>query len=140
ADLQGYLDSSPSPFHAAANSAHVLEGAGFAGVDERAAWGGVRRGHRGAGRGGVRGGYVVRGGALVAWDVPEGAQPGTPFRIVGAHTDSPGLRVKPNPDGGTLGWKQLLVEVYGGVLANSWLDRDLGLAGRVTTRDGATRL
>jgi aspartyl aminopeptidase len=127
-DLQSYLDSSPSPFHAAANSAHLLDAAGFTGVEESAAWGGVRRG------------YIVRGGALVAWDVPEGAAPGTPFRVVGAHTDSPGLRVKPNPDAGTLGWKQLLIEVYGGVLANSWLDRDLGIAGRVTTREGDTRL
>ena len=54
-----------------------------------------------------------------------------PFRIVGAHTDSPCLRIKPRPDTGVLGWKQLGVEVYGGVLLNSWLDRDLGIAGRV---------
>ena len=67
--------------------------------------------------------------------------PGTPrrsgsrragFRLVGAHTDSPNLRVKPRPDTGALGWRQLGVDVYGGALVNSWLDRDLGLSGRVS--------
>ncbi len=58
------------------------------------------------------------------------------FRIVGAHTDSPGLRVKPQPDLGVLNWRQLGVEIYGGALLNSWLDRDLGIAGRVVLRDG----
>ncbi len=59
------------------------------------------------------------------------------MRIVGAHTDSPGLRVKPHPDGGRAGWRQLGVEIYGGVLLNSWLDRDLGVAGRLVYADGA---
>lgn len=79
-------------------------------------------------------------GAIVAWYVPEGAEPHTPFRIVGAHTDSPNLRVKPRPDSGAHGWRQVAVEVYGGPLLNSWLDRDLGLAGRLSLRDGSTRL
>jgi aspartyl aminopeptidase len=83
---------------------------------------------------------VLRGGAIIAWYVPEGAEPHTPYRIVGAHTDSPNLRVKPLPDTGAHGWRQVAVEIYGGPLMNSWLDRDLGLAGRLTLRDGSTRL
>ncbi len=83
---------------------------------------------------------MLRGGAIVAWYVPEGAEPHTPFRIVGAHTDSPNLRVKPLPDTGAHGWRQVAVEIYGGPLLNSWLDRDLGLAGRLSLRDGSTRL
>ena len=57
--------------------------------------------------------------------------------VLGAHTDSPNLRLKPRPDTGRAGWRQLGVEVYGGVLLNSWLDRDLGLSGRIAVRDGA---
>ncbi|MGH3325268.1 MAG: M18 family aminopeptidase, partial [Streptomyces sp.] len=83
---------------------------------------------------------VLRGGALVAWYVPGNAGPATPYRIVGAHTDSPNLRVKPVPDTGADGWRQVGVEIYGGTLLNTWLDRDLGLAGRLTLRDGSTRL
>ena len=79
--------------------------------------------------------YVVaEGGSLFAWIVPAGAAPGTAFRLLGAHTDSPALRVKPRPDTGRAGVRQLGVEVYGGPLLNSWLDRDLGLAGRVVVR------
>ncbi len=78
---------------------------------------------------------------LIAWRLPDGPiEPGLPLRIVGAHTDSPCLRVKPRPDSGVLGWKQLGVEVYGGILNNSWLDRDLGIAGRVTAADGSNVL
>jgi aspartyl aminopeptidase len=85
----------------------------------------------------VAAGYVIRGAALVAWRSALSADSVAPFRIVGAHTDSPGLRVKPRPDTGALGWRQLGVEVYGGALLNSWLDRDLGIAGRVVLRDGS---
>ena len=63
----------------------------------------------------------------------------TPFRLAGAHTDSPCLRVKPRPDDGFVGWKQLNVEVYGGILNNSWLDRDLGVAGCVDDARTAAR-
>jgi aspartyl aminopeptidase len=83
-------------------------------------------------------GCVTRGAALVAWNRPLSASATSPLRIVGAHTDSPGLRVKPRPDTGGVGWKQLGVEVYGGALINSWLDRDLGIAGRVELIDGST--
>ncbi len=125
--LAAYLDASPSPFHAVATSAARLAARGYRLLDERESWGDVERG------------MVVRGGALVAWQRGSGALTDG-FRIVGAHTDSPGLRVKPQPDCGLLGWRQLGVEVYGGALLNSWLDRDLGLAGRVVTRNGASHL
>src|SRR3954452_16400219 len=128
-DLMSFLAASPSPYHAVANAAERLEKAVFRQVAETDAWDGTSGGK-----------YVLRGGAIVAWYVPEGAAPHTPFRIVGAHTDSPNLRVKPLPDSGAHGWRQVAVEVYGGPLLNSWLDRDLGLAGRLTLRDGSARL
>ncbi len=80
--------------------------------------------------------FLRRGGSLVAWVVGDGHGPGDPFRLVGAHTDSPNLRVKPTPDAGQAGFRQLAVEVYGGALLNSWLDRDLGLSGRLVVKDG----
>ncbi|MFH8763647.1 M18 family aminopeptidase [Streptomyces althioticus] len=128
-DLMSFLAASPTPYHAVANAAERLEKAGFRQVAETDAWDGTAGGK-----------YVLRGGAIVAWYVPEGAAAHTPFRIVGAHTDSPNLRVKPRPDSGAHGWRQVAVEIYGGPLLNSWLDRDLGLAGRLSLRDGTTRL
>ncbi|MEU2258959.1 M18 family aminopeptidase [Streptomyces sp. NPDC019645] len=128
-DMMSFLAASPSPYHAVANAAERLDKAGFRRVEETDAWDGTSGGK-----------YVLRGGAIIAWYVPEGAPAHTPFRIVGAHTDSPNLRVKPQPDMGAHGWRQIAVEIYGGPLLNSWLDRDLGLAGRLTLRDGSTRL
>ncbi|MFP8903679.1 M18 family aminopeptidase [Streptomyces atacamensis] len=128
-DLASFLTASPTPYHAVATAAERLEKAGFRRLAETEAW-----------DGGVGGRYVLRGGAIIAWYVPEGAAPATPFRIVGAHTDSPNLRVKPVPDTGAAGWRQVAVEIYGGTLLNTWLDRDLGLAGRLALRDGSTRL
>ncbi|MGW2781863.1 M18 family aminopeptidase [Streptomyces populi] len=128
-DLMSFLAASPTPYHAVATAAERLEKAGFRQVAETDAWEGTSGGK-----------YVLRGGAIIAWYVPEGAEPHTPFRIIGAHTDSPNLRVKPLPDTGAHGWRQVAVEIYGGPLLNSWLDRDLGLAGRLSLRDGSTRL
>jgi len=128
ADLRAYLDASPSPWHAVASSVLRLEAAGFGALDETDPWDDV-----------PAAGYVVRGGALVAWRRPATAG-ALPLHIVGAHTDSPGLRVKPNPDVVRAGWRQLGVEIYGGVLLNSWLDRDLGVAGRVVDANGVATL
>ena len=83
---------------------------------------------------------MVRDGALVGWRIPEGAGPATGLRIIGSHTDSPTFKLKPKPDTGGYGWQQLGVEVYGGPLLNSWLDRELGLAGRLALADGRTLL
>jgi len=82
----------------------------------------------------------VRDGSLVAWTIPADAGSVTPFRIIGAHTDSPNLRLKPQPDLSRAGAHLLAVEVYGAVLFNAWLDRDLGLSGRVALRGGDLRL
>jgi aspartyl aminopeptidase len=123
ADLTKFLDASPSPYHAAAEARRRLTEAGFAEVPLNEGW------PSGPGR------YVTGdGGSVFAWAVPEGSAPHAPFRLLGAHTDSPTLRVKPRPDTGRAGVRQLGVEVYGGPLFNSWLDRDLGLAGRVVVR------
>jgi aspartyl aminopeptidase len=121
-----FIDASPSPFHACASAAASLESAGFTRLAEPDAW------PTGPGR------HVVqRGGSLVAWQTGAHHTATSGFRIIGAHTDSPNLRVKPHPDTGRAGARQLAVEVYGGALLNSWLDRDLGLSGRVTVRGPA---
>jgi aspartyl aminopeptidase len=128
ADLCAFIDASPSPFHAVATAVARLEEAGFTRLDEAAAWpADAGRGRR----------YVVRDGSLVAWATDD---PVDGWRIVGAHTDSPNLRVKPRPDTGRAGARQLAVEPYGGVLLNSWLGRDLGLSGRVSMVDGSLAL
>src|ERR1700742_311129 len=122
-DLITFLDASPSPYHAAAQARQRLTAAGVTELGLAGQW------PSGPGR------YVVTdGGSLFAWVVPDGAAPDTSFRLRGAHTDSPPLKVKPRPDTGSAGFRQLGVEVYGGPLLNSWLDRDLGLAGRVMVR------
>ncbi len=127
--LCDYLAASPSPYHAVAEATARLDAAGFERLDEVAPWADATGGR-----------YVVRGGALIAWHAPPGLAPHAGLRIVGAHTDSPNLRVKPRPDTGAVGWRQLGVDVYGGALVNSWLDRDLGLSGRVALANGDTRL
>lgn len=129
-DLLSFVRSSPSPYHVVANAAQRLEKAGFQELRETDDWTAGAEGGR----------YVVRAGALLAWYVPAGAPARTPFRIVGAHTDSPNLRIKPEPDTGSAGWRQIAVEIYGGVPHNTWLDRDLGISGRLTLRDGSSRL
>ena len=79
--------------------------------------------------------FVVRGGgSLLAFEAGSIAPALAGFRVVGAHTDSPNLRIKPSPDVSAQGYRQLAVEPYGGVLLHTWLDRDLSLAGRVTLR------
>lgn len=122
-DLLNFLDASPSPWHAAATAASLLGASGFHELDETDSWDDV-----------APAGFVRRGGALVAWRLASGSP--SALRIVGAHTDSPGLRIHARPDQSLANWRSLGVEIYGGVLLNSWLDRDLGIAGRLVTADG----
>ncbi|UFS58449.1 M18 family aminopeptidase [Subtercola endophyticus] len=135
-DFAAFISASPSSYHAAAEAGRQLAAAGFARLVETEEWPEPAR----AGGAGPRGFYVIRDGAIVAWIVPAGSTASTPFRILGAHTDSPGFKLKPKPTIGAYGWLQAGVEIYGGPLLNSWLDRELELAGRLVTRDGAEHL
>jgi aspartyl aminopeptidase len=127
--LGSFIQASPSSFHAVAEAARRLGTAGFVELNESDSWD--------TGTGSF---FVIRDGALVAWREPDGAEATTPYRIVGSHTDSPGFKLKPQPTTGYLGWLQAGVEVYGGPLFNSWLDRELEFAGRLAFRDGSTTL
>lgn len=127
--LLDFLRRSPTPWHAVANMASRLEAAGFRRLDEREPWQLVP-GERV---------YVTRNdSSIVALQLPEGEL--SALRMIGAHTDSPGLRLKPNAAQSSAGWLQLGVETYGGVLLAPWYDRDLGLAGRVHVRHPDGRL
>lgn len=128
-DLARFVQASPSSFHAAEETARRLMEAGFTRLHETDDW------PRGAGKR-----FVLRDGAILAWIQPGTASATTPFRIVGAHTDSPGFMLKPKPTTGSHGWLQAGVEVYGGPLFNSWLDRELEFAGRLAFDDGTTAL
>ncbi|CAB4754551.1 MAG: M18 family aminopeptidase [Actinobacteria bacterium] len=121
-DLCRFIGASPSPFHAVESAVARLREGGFTEVPGDASW-----------RLAAGGWFVRRGGSLVAFRLPE--SPLRRYRLIGAHTDSPNLRIKPLPDRSSAGVAQLGVEVYGGVLLNSWLDRDLGMSGRVVRRD-----
>lgn len=124
-DLLDFLHQSPSPFHAVASAVRRLESAGFSELRTQDSWRELAAGR-----------YYLRNGdsCLFAFVLPRKTPRG--FRIIGAHTDSPNLRLKPHAAYTKEGYGQLGVEVYGGVLLNSWLDRDLGIAGRVMVPDG----
>jgi aspartyl aminopeptidase len=124
-DLCAFIDVSPSPFHVVRTAAARLGAAGFEEASEEGPLPGP----------GAH--FLIRGGSLVAWRAGDDLRA---FRMVGAHTDSPNLRIKPRPELNRAGLRQLGVEVYGGALLNSWLDRDLGLSGRVATRSAGQRL
>ena len=129
ADFLDFIAASPSSYHAADEVSRQLSAAGFEVQDEGTQWSAAPGGH-----------VMVRGGAVAAWYVPEGADKNSGFRIVGSHTDSPGLVLKPTPDFSAAGWQQVAVEVYGGALLHTWFDRELTVAGQIVTKDGTRHL
>ena len=122
--LLKWIDQSPTPFHVVDTARKKLTDHGF--VDQQFL--GVDLHQRG---------FLAQDGAIIAWSL---GIKNAPLRVIGAHTDSPNLRVQPNPDINTAGWSQLGIEIYGGILLNSWLDRDLGIAGRIVCADGTVHL
>lgn len=128
-DFINFLTASPSSYHAAHTGAHLLNQAGFTHHTETDPWDAQPGGH-----------YLIRGGALIAWHIPTQLPTNPAFRIIGAHTDSPGFKLKHTPDHTTYGFNQAAVEIYGGPIISSWFDRDLKLAGIITHADGTTHL
>lgn len=127
-DLRAFVDASPSPFHAVAEMARRLATAGFTALDERERWqlapGDAR--------------YVVRdGGSIIAFRVGSAPLADAGARLVGAHTDSPTFKVRPRSDVRRAGYRLVGVEPYGGLLAHTWLDRELTVAGRLAVRGDA---
>ena len=132
AELLTFLKRAPTPFHAVAVMREHLLAAGFVELNEADAWQVVPRARY----------FVTRNqSSLIAFRTGKRGMADEGLRMVGAHTDSPCLKLKPNAVNETVGYVKFGVEVYGGVLLNPWFDRDLSLAGRVTVRDkrGALR-
>lgn len=118
-ELIQFLNASPTPYHAVATMEEKLRAACFQPLDESASWS-LKEGGKY---------YVTRNGSsIIAFTV---GKPEAGVRMIGAHTDSPCLKVKPQPELSKHGYFQLGVEVYGGALLNPWFDRDLSIAGRV---------
>jgi aspartyl aminopeptidase len=129
--LCGFLSAATTPFHAVSEMAKHLIAAGFSHLAADGEWD-IEAGGR----------YFLtsNGSSLVALVAGSECPPIEGIRMVGAHTDSPCLMVKPNPEIGAQGLLQLGVQVYGGALLNPWFDRDLSLAGRVSYRCPAGKL
>ena len=132
-DTEDFLDfvaASPSAYHAATEVGRRLLAAGFEEQDETEDWDAGPGGH-----------FLIRGGAIAAWWVPQASAPSSSgFRIIGAHTDSPGFKLKPRGELAYERWQQAPVEIYGGPLLHTWFDRELEMAGRVVLADGSAHL
>lgn len=127
-ELIAFIDASPSPWHAVASAEESLLARGFTRLEEGERWQLTAGGRY----------YAVRGGAsLIAFVLGSRPLAETGFRIVGAHTDSPGLRLKPKAALAGDGLLRLGVEVYGGPILATFTDRDLSLAGRVVMSTAA---
>lgn len=126
--LLDFLQASPTPYHAVDAVRRALLQHGFTALDEGQPWD-LRPGGR----------YFLtrRDATILAFRYGDGDPAQSGLRIIGSHTDSPALKVKPRPERVSQGYLQLGLEVYGGVLLGPWFDRDLSIAGRVTLRDGA---
>lgn len=129
--LIDFIAQSPTPFHAVEEMQTQLLDAGFEALEENFSWE-LEPGQ----------GYFLNrnGSSLIAFIYGEDDITETGIRLMGAHTDSPCLKLKPNPVLNQSGYFQLGVEVYGGVLLNPWFDRDLSLAGRISYKTQSDEL
>ena len=125
-DLLNFIDQSPTPFHAVSEMKNLLIHKGYSELKETNSW-----------KLSPNGKYFLtrNGSSLIAFIVGMESKDASGFKIIGAHTDSPNLKLKPNSIYGKNGYLQLGIEVYGGVLLSTWTDRDLSLAGRVIIKE-----
>jgi len=124
--LMDFIELSPTPFHAVQQIIGRIECMGYQCLFESDIWQ-LKKG---------QGYYVTRNdSSIIAFKLGKEDVISSGVRMVGAHTDSPCLKVKPQPEIVKKGYFQLGVEVYGGALLNPWFDRDLSLAGRVSYLD-----
>lgn len=127
-DFCAFVDASPSPFHVCHSAAQRLRAGGYRELIETEHWPTADGKY-----------FIRRGGSLLAWTTGTG-NCADGFKIIGAHTDSPNLRLKQHHDVNAAGAAMLSLEPYGGVLLDTWLDRDLGVSGRLVTRNGAEHI
>ena len=125
-----FLDASPEPFHVIKTVKARLAAAGFTRLSEGDHWR-----EKGQLQAGGKYYFTRNGSSIVAFTVGGLYKPGNGFKVLGAHTDSPNLRLKPKSKKSSSGVIQLNVECYGGGLWHTWFDRDLSIAGRVILRD-----
>lgn len=129
--LIDFIQASPTPYHAVRSLTSELDAAGFVCLDESEPWELKKR----------QGYFVTRGGSsIIAFKTGNDDLASSGVRMVGAHTDSPCLKIKPQPEINRYQYAQLGVEVYGGVLLNPWFDRDLSIAGRIDYREKSGKL
>src|SRR6187551_1052592 len=127
-DLLDFIDASPSPWHVVQTTAQRLLQQGFFELKESERWQ-LKAGGKY---------FVTRAGSsIIAFIVGSGPLEKTGLRMVGAHTDSPGLRLKPRAPHLADGLVRLGVEVYGGPILATFTDRDLSLAGTVNVKTAA---
>ncbi|CAK8717942.1 MAG: aspartyl aminopeptidase [Candidatus Electronema aureum] len=128
--LLDFLRSSPTAFHAASTAAALLRDKGFVQLDEQESWNRLPVGKY----------FVLRNDSSLLGFTWHSGQPSSGFKMIGAHTDSPVLKVKPNPLRKEQNCLQLGVEIYGGALLRPWFDRELSLAGRIAWQEADGRL
>ena len=130
-EILDFLNASPTPFHATATMIDSLNQAGFSRLDESELWS-LKAGAK----------YWVsrNDSSLIAFTLPTGSVVEKGMTLIGAHTDSPCLKLKPLPEKTSENYFQTGVEVYGGALLNPWFDRDLSLAGRISYKDNKNNL
>jgi len=123
--IRQFISESPTQFHVVESMVKVLKENGFSELEEKNSWK-LKKGNKY---------FIIRGASIIAFVMGKNSLPENGYRIVGAHTDSPGLKIKPCPEKYFKDYLSLGVETYGGPILSSWFDRDLSIAGRVNFID-----